>query len=196
MYIITPYDCKNGLSEEAGTSNVMDRMSKTSEERAVSWCPTYTQDIPERVTLFRAVALAKRSYHYLLECLMDGKSKNWTCVFKETESSLKSYGMLLRVNKEFITDTSLSSTGDEPMFGLSVDGGLQTLYTRSAVRIYDGPKDLRRKLYRNLINPQSQYVMVSHCDKSILTAKIFLLTQHESTNGSRSSMQLNFFANG
>jgi hypothetical protein len=158
MYIITPYDCKNGLNEDANNS-AMNR-----EDRAASWYPTYTQDIPERVTLFRAVALAKRSYNFLLNCLMSGNSKNWTCVFKETESSLKSYDMLLRVDSDFITDTSLSSIADEPIFYHTVDNSLETLYMRSTVRMYDGPKALRRKLYRNLINPQSHYVLVSHVD--------------------------------
>lgn len=157
MYIVAPYDCVDLLKEDG-----VDTESQRQASSFASWRPTYTQTTPERVTLFRAAALAKRSYSYLLECLTGKVDANkWTATFKETQASLKSYGILLRVDKDFIIDTTFSSTGESVVFKNSEDGHLESMFSRSAKSRYDGPKALRRKVYKNLSNAENLSLLVS-----------------------------------
>jgi hypothetical protein len=160
MYIITPYDCKDLLNEDPTASKSENNVQSTIADFA-SWRPTYTQPIPERVVLFRTVALAKRSYNFLLNCLADASSGNWTATFRETQTSLKSFSLLLRVDSDFILDAGFSSTKDCVVFRQSVGGHLESIFTRSARNRYEGPKVLRRKIYRNLNSPQMHFILVS-----------------------------------
>lgn len=156
MYIVAPYDCKDLLKEDEETETQKNVAS------FASWRPTFTLSLPERVTVFRAAELAKRSYSFLLDCLT-GKAdaKKWTATFKETQASLKSYGILLRVDKDFCVDTTFSSTGDEVVFKSTDDDQLESMYSRSAKSRHDGPKALRRKVYKNLSSAQNQFLLVS-----------------------------------
>lgn len=160
MYIIAPYDCKDLLNEDPTTSFSENNVPSTIANFA-SWRPTFTQSMPERVALFRTVALAKRSYDFLLKCLEDASSGNWTAAFKETQTSLKSFSLLLRVDSDFVLDTGFSSTKDGVVLKQSVDGHLESIFTRSARNRYEGPKALRRTMYRNLNSPALHFILVS-----------------------------------
>jgi U3 small nucleolar RNA-associated protein 22 len=98
---------------------------------------------PERVVVFRTAALAKRSHQYLYDCMeQDG---DWRGAFVESVSALHSFSILLRVDDDYVLDTSLSSTG------LS---STQYLYHESALARLQGPKALRKRLYKNLNHEQ------------------------------------------
>lgn len=185
MYIVAPYDCKDLLGEES-TNNVAETISESNLVNFTSWRPTYTQALPERVTLFRTAALAKRSYNFLLTCLADETSDNWSAAFRETQTSLKSFGLLLRVDDDYVFDTSFSSTRDGCVFKQSIDGHLESIFTRSARNRYEGPKILRRKIYRNLNNPQMHFILVSltiwedvHVEYDCLSPITHFFTQHD-----------------
>jgi len=160
MYIVASYDCKDLMNEDPSNS-FPDCELKSNVFNFSSWRPTYTQTLPERVTLYRMSALAKRSYIFLVNSLTDTSSK-WTSAFKETPTSLSSFGMLLRVDRDFIADTTYSSSKDELIvFKASNEGNLESIFTRSARNRYQGPKVMRQKVYRNLKNPQTHFILVS-----------------------------------
>ena len=158
-------------------ANSVDQSKQRSIANFASWKPTYTQATPERVTLFRTAALAKRSYSYLLECLTDTVDGKWTAAFRETQTSLKSFALLLRVDSNFVVDTAYSSTREELVFKASSDGHLESMFSRSARNRYEGPKALRRKMYRNLNSAQTQFLLVSAVD---LTLKFCFSTSNDS----------------
>eukprot|EP00804_Cyclotella_cryptica_P000287 CCRYP_010222-RA/>CCRYP_010222-RA protein AED:0.03 eAED:0.03 QI:184/1/1/1/0.75/0.6/5/416/1480 len=159
MYIISPADY-DGVDEMTG-SKVVGMEESTSQTVALSnrmWAPTITAIHPERVVLSRASALAKRSHDHLISCAMRGGSSNndWTAAFHESPASLTSYSALLRVDSSFITDEGCSSTcADCVIISSAKSSGhitqVQSPFERSIQKRFDGPKELRRKHYKNLV---------------------------------------------
>lgn len=159
MYIVAPYDCRDLMSEE---SNDGEKINKSSpDEGLASWRPAFTQTTPERVTLIRTATLAKRSCDFLLRCLAGSENDKWTAAFRETQASLTSFSLLLRVERNFVVDASYSSTGEQTNFRKSNEGQLETIFSRSMRNQSDGIKALRRKVYRNLNNSEPQVPLVS-----------------------------------
>ena len=163
MYIISPNDRVSNASEDKEDETVgsEQRTSKPNKVQIV-WTPTFSQTQPERVTLSRAAALAKRSFDFMEMCL-SGLEKDWTAIFRETPSSLKSYSALLRVDQDFVVDSETSSTVAN--LGIKMcsetQGSIETSYTRSMRTRFLGPKQLRLKNYRNLQNGGDHSVLVS-----------------------------------
>ena len=117
------------------------------------WIPSFTRLTPERVVLSRICALANQSYQYIMKAMMNSKSTEinaWKGIFQENPSSMKSYSFLLRVNTDFVVDSGCSSSSSD--FGLlnSVHLGFETPYTRTLIKRLLGPKQLRKKAYKNL----------------------------------------------
>ena len=148
MYIVAPYD-----KLEVDEDDPMNRNSvKTSSQS--SWQPNTVS--PEWVCLTRSVALAKRSYTFMMKKIMSfSKSKDWSAIFQESPSSFQSYSVLLRVNSDFIVDTEASSTGNDLNPSANKEGISETSYTRSMRARIKGPKGLRRKIYKNIQNDSS-----------------------------------------
>lgn len=163
MYLISPNDRLKGADEEA-ENGVAESTVKATQPRTKSqgvWTPTFSQIQPERVTLSRASALAKRSLDFMKRCL-SGNEQDWTAIFRETTSSLLSYSALLRVDQDFVIDAETSSTvGDLGMQASKENDGIETSYTRSMRNRFLGPKVLRLKNYRNLQSGGDLSVMVS-----------------------------------
>ena len=130
MYIISPNDCHDdGL-----------------------WRPSFTQHLPEKVVLGRLSALAKKSHHFLINCLISKGSATshvWSSIFQESAGSLKSYSALFRVDPENIIDTACSSTSSN-LVDVVKDNVIQTPYYRTMEKFTLGPKMLRKKVYKNL----------------------------------------------
>ena len=129
MYIVTPNDF-------------------FKDQKPLSTCSSYSQTLPEIVVLTRARALAARTRDFLTKHSQDEDS--WAAAFQETASSFRSYSALLRIDPDLIVDTESSSTGAN----LLVKEGVSS-YTRSMQLLRQGPKDLRIKLFRNLLPDQS-----------------------------------------
>jgi hypothetical protein len=153
MYIVAPYD-KLEIDEE----DPMDRNTVKKSNQS-SWQPNTLS--PEWVCLTRSVALAKRSYSFMMKKLMTfAKSNDWSAIFHESPASFQSYSVLLRVNTDFVVDTEASSTGNDLNPTTDKTGISETSYTRSMKARIQGPKGLRRKVYKNIQN--------SACDDTIL----------------------------
>ncbi|KAG7353253.1 Nrap PAP/OAS1-like domain containing protein [Nitzschia inconspicua] len=157
MYIVAPYDKNN---------NEKDVMSESSsiQTKQMGWRPSITS--PEWVVVSRVVALAKRSYQFLMERLADfDESPEWSAIFHESSTSFHSYNALLRVNQDFIVDHETSSTGTNLNPSAKEDGTIESSYTRSMTARVQGPKALRRKIYKNLqqntSNDASNSILVS-----------------------------------
>jgi len=148
MYIVAPYD-KLELDED----DPMNRNTvKTSTQS--SWQPNTVS--PEWVCLTRSVALAKRSYTFMMKKVMSfAKSNDWSTIFQESPSSFQSYSVLLRVNSDFVVDTEASSTGNDLNPSSDKAGTSESSYTRSMKARIKGPKGLRRKVYKNIQNSSS-----------------------------------------
>jgi hypothetical protein len=149
MYIIAPYD-RQEVDDECSNNRNAVNVSK-----AILWVPSTIS--PEWVVVSRTTALAKRSYQFMMKrlCSFD-KSSDWSAIFHESPSSFQSYSVLLRVGTDFVIDPESSSTGSslDPSKTKEKDddrtGQLETSYTRSMRFRRDGPKGLRRNVYRNL----------------------------------------------
>mmetsp|Transcript_2252 Transcript_2252/g.3339 ORF Transcript_2252/g.3339 Transcript_2252/m.3339 type:complete len:1276 (+) Transcript_2252:234-4061(+) len=158
MYIVAPYDCIDSNHYDGG-----DDTEKNSKQNWSKWKlsrPSYTASFPERVIVFRFAALAQRSHSYLLECLVSGS--DWTGAFRETQSSLKSYSMLLRVDKTYVVDDLLCSSGEGLIEARKSIGGVgsESVFSRHALAMYEGTKILQRKrVYRNLGTKQKNLVL-------------------------------------
>mmetsp|Transcript_5372 Transcript_5372/g.11079 ORF Transcript_5372/g.11079 Transcript_5372/m.11079 type:complete len:581 (-) Transcript_5372:163-1905(-) len=137
MYIISPHDDSPG-----GTL-----------------APTYTQTNPEWVVLTRASALARISCDHLhswtASCLdgtdpdESGAVSSWTSLFRESPAALCRYDVLLRVHRSFVADPGASSVAGD--FGAdTAETGALTPFHRSLVRRCQGPRELRKKSYKNL----------------------------------------------
>jgi hypothetical protein len=146
MFIVAPYDKKDVDENDQKTQNAVD-LSKQS-----SWWPSTAS--PEWVVVSRAVALAKRSYQFMVKRLVDfDDSGEWSAIFQESSASFHSYSVLLRISPDLVIDHEASSSTGEDLSPLSNEKGmLETSYTRSMKARVQGPKALCRKLYRNLQN--------------------------------------------
>ena len=137
MYLISPYDRKD--SKRLNEGNLRD-----------FFVPTFTQLNPEQVILARAVALAKRSYSHLLFCMTAEIESGFGAVFQESSQSLRSFSVLLRVDPEIVVDSGCSSTNGDFALSCSQSGLTETPFTRSCWSRFNGPKALRKKIYKNL----------------------------------------------
>ena len=153
MYLISPNDRRLEVDEDTEDPKI----SKSSK----IWTPTFSQSLPERVTLSRAGALAKRSLDFTKRCL-SGNELDWSAIFRETSSSFLSYSALLRVDPDFVVDRETSSTGDiDIKLTKESEGDIETSYTRSMRNRFLGPKTMQLKNYRNLQNDGISSVLVS-----------------------------------
>ena len=143
MYLIAPYD-RQTLDQDENDTSKNDSTSKRNV-----WTPSVAS--PEWVVLKRAVALADRSSKFLQACLKSFEDADWSPVFQETMSSFQSYSVLLRVDGDFVIDTCCSSTSADLGVSSNKEGTLESAYTRSMRARFLGPKALRRKMYRNLL---------------------------------------------
>ena len=144
MFIIAPYD-KTETEEE---DNSMNRNAVQVSNRS-SWIPTTIS--PEWVVATRAVGLAQRSYQFMMQRLLEfDNSSDWSAIFHESSASFHSYSVLLRVSTDFVVDQESSSTGVDLNPRMNEDGVLESSFTRSMKGLIQGPKGLRRKVYKNL----------------------------------------------
>ena len=158
MYIISPADY-DGVEEMTGSKVVGDGGSaeQVGSRTDKVWSPTYTSKFPERVVLSRAAALARCSHDHLTSCIMNGSSSenSWVAAFQESSASLTSYSVLLRVDNAFVTDAGCCSTNADSVIGDASKQGNNGMTTspfeRSLLKRYSGPKDLRKKMYKNLV---------------------------------------------
>ena len=160
MYIISPADY-DGVEEMAGSKVVGEiggTPHATNDADEKIWSPTVTAQFPERVVLSRAVALAKCSHDHLTSCIISGNMRSgWVAAFQESSASLKSYSALLRVDSSYIADPGCSSTNaDCAIITAQTDtegNGQQPCspFERSLQKRYAGPKELRKKHYKNLV---------------------------------------------
>uniref|UniRef100_A0A7S4JAR4 U3 small nucleolar RNA-associated protein 22 n=1 Tax=Odontella aurita TaxID=265563 RepID=A0A7S4JAR4_9STRA len=185
MYIISPNDRE--ASSSGGQSTLVapegDATAPTQQGAAGAgaadesrWYPGFTRELPERVILTRASALAARSEKFLAERLADGgedcesegakakSSKCWSSVFLEGATSLRSYSVLLRVDPILVVDPGCSSTaGDFTVKAAAADGGgrsrADTPFARGMERRYLGPKPLRKHLYKNVGGPRDSVLI-------------------------------------
>jgi len=148
MFIISPCD-------RQGEHNTKE----SKEKEFCRWLPTFTTKLPELVTLARAVALAKRSYDALLIALRDFDDHSWPSIFHETSGSFRAFSALLRIDADFMTDEECSSTGSSPIIHHEKDGVVESSYSKSMRHRFYGPKELRRKLYRNLIESNDKPII-------------------------------------
>jgi len=143
MFIIAPYDRQDAEENDSTNRNAVNVSNQSV------WLPTTTS--PEWVVVTRAVALAKRSYTFMMQKLLKfDDSSDWSAIFHESSSSFHSYSVLLRVGTDFIVDPEASSTSADLSPHVNEDGILESSYTRSMKARVQGPKGLRRKVYRNL----------------------------------------------
>jgi len=155
MYIISPADY-DGV-EEMTVSKIVGEAENTTAQSTLTekiWAPTVTATFPEKVVLSRAAALAKCSYDHLTSCIMLGiKGTSWAAAFRESSSALTSYSALLRVDSAYITDSGCSSTNPDCgcIAGKRDDkSSIQSPFERSLQKRHAGPKDLRKKNFKNL----------------------------------------------
>jgi len=148
MFVISPFD---RIQSYGATPNVGAKDdNKQSNDK---WIPTSTERSPEAVFLSRMSTLALLSYRSLMRTLMENSSeKDWTIVFQESPSSIKSYSALLRVSPEVVIDSSCCSTGGHFSIVEKKDGGFESPFSRSLKKKSLGPKSLRMKLYKNITN--------------------------------------------
>jgi hypothetical protein len=143
MFIVAPYDKVD--EEEFDDEN----SSTTLNSRNSTWMPSTNS--PEWVVAGRAVALAKRSYQFLMARQADfDQSMGWFPIFQESLTSFHAYNVLLRVSPDFIVDHETSSSGVDLSPSRSKDEAVESSYTRSMKSRLEGPKALRRKVYKNL----------------------------------------------
>lgn len=146
MYIVAPYDKKEEEEEEQLRATPMKSQKHTS-----FWAPSTFS--PEWVVVGRVVALANRSHQFMMERLVHfDATADWCAIFQESSTSFHSYNALLRVSPDFVVDHEASSTGVADLNPLTnEDGVLESSYTRSMKARVQGPKALRRKVYKNLL---------------------------------------------
>lgn len=137
MYIVTPNDRKEITRSSA-------------KHNGYTFFPTFTVTNPEQVILSRAVALAKRSFSYLLSCMSSGLEPDVRAVFQESPQSLRSFSALLRVDPAILVDLACSSTDGDCSISINENGQVETSFMKSYRRRIDGPKALRKNVYKNL----------------------------------------------
>ena len=133
MFIISPYD-----------------RSGAEDDSSAEWSVSCTSSLPEKMVLARAGALARRTFSFLQKAMMSFQSGSWASAFLETTSSFRSYSALMRVDRDLVADSHSSSTTDSLARTHSDSGTVESAYTRSMLDRYQGPKELRKTIYRNL----------------------------------------------
>ena len=156
MYIIAPYD-KIETDEEVTNQAVL--RNAVDSQRNVMWSPSTVS--PEQVVLNRVVALARRSHQFLLDKLSSfgGNSRSdWCALFQESPQSFHSFDVLFRINPDLVVDHGSSSTTKDLNPKQTNDPNekdkcqdIKSFYTKSMIVRSEGPKDLRKKAYRNLV---------------------------------------------
>lgn len=166
MWIISPADY-DGVEEMTGSkvSGIEEEAAQAIAEKdsVKMWAPSVTNALPERVVLSRASALAKCSHDHLISCIMKGdiSSNKWVATFQESSASLTSYSALLRIDRGFITESGCSSTEADCALAPAASGAkIESPFERSLQKRFDGPKELRKKHYKNLVLDKN--TLVSH----------------------------------
>jgi U3 small nucleolar RNA-associated protein 22 len=137
MYIVTPNDRK-------------EIKKSSANHDGYTYFPTFTVTNPEQVILSRAAALAKRSFFYLLSCMSSGLEPEVGAVFQESPQSLKSFSALLRVDPAILVDLACSSIDGDCSLSTDENGQVETSFMKSYRRRINGPKALRKNVYKNL----------------------------------------------
>ena len=159
MYIVSPADYE-GVEEMAGSKVVgekgNDQPGGPADAAEKIWAPSITAKFPEQVVLSRAAALAKCSHNHLTTCAMNGKTGNdWVAAFQESSALLTSYSALLRVDTGYIIDPGCSSTDADCSVNAKSKTNESELpsgpFERSLQKRYAGPKELRKKNFKNLV---------------------------------------------
>jgi U3 small nucleolar RNA-associated protein 22 len=152
VLITSQFDKTRGSTHQQGPPMyIVSPSDRPSDLNSTRWIPSFTEVSPEWVILTRATVLAERSLAFLTTSQQQFEPSTWSKVFHETTDSFKSYSALLRVDTDFIGDVDSSSTGGDLDVGVNKNNIMETGYTRSMRARLAGPKDLRRKLYRNLM---------------------------------------------
>ena len=156
MYIIAPYD---KIETDDETTNQAALRNAVDSQRNFLWSPSTVS--PEQVVVNRVVALAQRSHQYLMDQLSSfgGSSRSdWCALFQESPQSFHSYDVLFRVNPGLVVDHGSSSTTKDlnPMQTNDPNDkdktqDVKSVYTKSMIVRSEGPKDLKKKAYRNLV---------------------------------------------
>jgi len=163
MYIVAPYDKLELDDEDPMNRNTVKKSNQSS------WQPNTIS--PEWVCLTRSVALAKRSYSFMMKKLMAfAKSNDWSAIFHESPASFQSYSVLLRVNIDFVVDTEASSTGNDLSPTSDETGLSESSYSRSMKARIQGPKSLRRKVYKNIQSSASDIILLWQPVKSVISS--------------------------
>jgi len=150
MYVISPNDAKDAIN------------SKPTSRR---WMTSFTTSYPEAVVFARAIKLANRSYSFLRKALVNFQMDAWPAAFLESKTSFSSYSALLRIDQEFLLDSSSSSTADANDFSLSKSDKSssampESVFTRGMRNRYRGPKVLQKKWYKNILSENSDSAKV------------------------------------
>ena len=151
IYIVSPNDRLDASDWESVIEETLGSSNK-NKNTGSWWMPSFARITPEWVVLARLVALAKRTYEFLNRSLIHFQAENWCTIFHENNTSFRSYSSLLRVDPDLIIDPEASCIGSNFNVKPSskVDGVMESSYTRSMRSRCAGPKQLRRKVYRNL----------------------------------------------
>jgi U3 small nucleolar RNA-associated protein 22 len=146
MYIVSPSFRVRGNPDEGGSSS--------AESHENTWISVFTESCPELVVLMRAAALAERTHGFLRRSLTNFDADAWAAAFQESAVSFQSYSVLLRMDPAFTFDLDSSSTIDSRDLCPWKDNDVESVYTRSMRNLANGPKELRQKLYRNLVKEE------------------------------------------
>jgi U3 small nucleolar RNA-associated protein 22 len=163
-YIVAPYDrCIDDRDNEMEYDDGGVAGTKPEAKAAFRvWTPTFTSASPERVVSLRISALAKRTYTFLRQALLTPGNKTvpkWPVAFQESSDAFRSYSALLRIDPDFIVNVDASSNAPlsnclVQTIPVEMHGGTalyESTFSRSMRCLANGPKDLRKKLYRNLM---------------------------------------------
>ena len=157
-YIVAPYDDAGRTKSEFDDNNTIRKQ----------WSPSFSETYPEQIVATRIIALAQRTYSFLQSIFTrynDGcnnvSDSMWPSIFQESRDSFLSYSALLRIDPTFLVNVHASSSVNArnlfPQRVMTkVKGGndieiYESTYTRSMHSLVLGPKDLQKKMYRNLI---------------------------------------------
>lgn len=159
------FDEARGVSHDKGPPlyivSPCDRVivDESTDKPRTSWMPYFTiEDHFEQVLLCRTIALARRTHDFMLQSLRDFEDSSWPTIFTESPDAFRAYSALLRVDSPFLVDVETSSTakrlGSKP-----TDSEKCTSYSKTMKALEQGPKALRRTLYRNLPSSQTKVLL-------------------------------------
>lgn len=149
MYLIAPYNKDVGMSQQHESTAQLQRR----------WEPSILS--PEAVVLKRIVYLAKQSREFMHRCLKSFDNSNLSAIFLETPDSLKSFSLLMRVEKELIVDYETSSMATERKSSRSKQDAKETSFSKSMASLTFGPRVLSQKVYRNVQSEATNLVLPS-----------------------------------